>query len=95
MGYAHATASGVLDSAHKISDRRVSGSDKGGHAFADGADAQRFRSGSMALYNEVVHSLTALAAHCCPPSATQPRALRSGAYSAYEALRACPLPRLA
>ena len=40
---------------------------KGDHVFADVADAQRFASGLMALYNEVVHSITELGAHCCPP----------------------------
>lgn len=40
---------------------------KGDHVFQDLADAQRFMDGVMALYNEVVHSVTELDAHCCPP----------------------------
>jgi uncharacterized protein len=40
---------------------------KGDHVFADLADAQRFTNGVMALYNEVVRSVTELGAHCCPP----------------------------
>lgn len=40
---------------------------KGDHVFENLADAQRFTSGAMALYNEVVHSVAELDAHCCPP----------------------------
>lgn len=40
---------------------------KGEHVFANVADAQRFASGVMALYNEVARSVTELDAHCCPP----------------------------
>ena len=44
---------------------------KGDHVFAGVADAQRFTNGVMALYNEVVRSVTELGAHCCPPAEDQ------------------------
>jgi len=44
---------------------------KGDHIFANVADAQRFTNGVMALYNEVVRSVTELGAHCSPPAEDQ------------------------
>jgi uncharacterized protein len=48
---------------------------KGDQIFASIADAQRFTGGVMALYNEVVRSVTELGAHCCP-AAEDPDAVR-------------------
>jgi uncharacterized protein len=40
---------------------------KGNHVFEGLADVQSFTNGVMALYNEVLRSVTELGAHCCPP----------------------------
>ncbi|HET8938835.1 MAG TPA: UPF0149 family protein [Polyangiales bacterium] len=39
----------------------------GDYRFKDVTDARHFMNGVMTLYNEVVHSMTELGAHCCPP----------------------------
>jgi uncharacterized protein YecA (UPF0149 family) len=44
---------------------------KGDHVFDGIAELQRFTHGLMALYNEVVRSVTELGAHCCPPAENQ------------------------
>jgi uncharacterized protein YecA (UPF0149 family) len=41
---------------------------KGDHVFEDIADVQRFANGVMALYNEVLRSVSKLDGHCCPPA---------------------------
>jgi uncharacterized protein len=40
---------------------------KGDHVFEDVVDVQEFTNGVMALYSEVLRSVTELGAHCCPP----------------------------
>ena len=40
---------------------------KGDHIFEGLADVQGFTNGVMALYSEVLRSVTELGAHCCPP----------------------------
>jgi uncharacterized protein YecA (UPF0149 family) len=40
---------------------------KGDHVFEGLAEVQRFTEGMMALYGEVVRSVTECGAHCCPP----------------------------
>lgn len=40
---------------------------QGDHVFENLEDAQVFTNGMMALYNEVLRSVTEQGAHCCPP----------------------------